>query len=46
VDGSGIATCLTVGGPVAITGSTSGNGGTVKGLGSLTCQLSPNPSLS
>jgi hypothetical protein len=28
---------------VTITGSTNGKGGTVKGSGSLTCQLSPNP---
>jgi hypothetical protein len=42
VDSSGTATCIVAGGPVMITGSTTGKGGTVKGSGSLTCQ-SPSP---
>src|SRR5262249_34521445 len=40
---SGIATCISVGGPVTVTGSATGKGGTVQGSGLLTCQLSPNP---
>jgi len=40
---TGIATCLVVGGPVTVTGSAAGKGGTVHGSGTLACQLSPDP---
>jgi hypothetical protein len=40
---SGIATCLVVGGPVTVTASAAGRGGTVHGSSTLTCQLSPDP---
>ncbi len=38
--GTGLATCLVVGGPVTITASAAGKGGSVKGSGTLTCQNS------
>jgi hypothetical protein len=37
---TGIATCLAVGGPVTVTASAAGKGGTIHGSGTLTCQLS------
>jgi hypothetical protein len=40
---TGIATCLVVGGPVTVTGSAAGRGGTIHGSAALTCQLSPDP---
>jgi len=40
---TGIATCLVVGGPITVTASASGRGGTVHGSSSLACQLSPDP---
>jgi hypothetical protein len=40
---SGIATCLVVGGPVTVTASAAGRGGTIHGSAALTCQLSPDP---
>jgi hypothetical protein len=40
---TGIATCLVVGGPVTVTGSAAGKGGTVKGTATLACKLSPDP---
>jgi hypothetical protein len=39
---TGVATCVTVGGPISVSGSTTGKGGTVQSSGKLTCQLSPN----
>ena len=35
---TGIATCLAVGGPIAVTASAAGKGGMIKGSGALTCQ--------
>jgi hypothetical protein len=40
---TGIATCLVVGGPVTVTGSAAGKGGTVNGTATLACKLSPDP---
>jgi len=40
---TGIATCLAVGGPVTVTASAAGKGGTVHGSSTLACQLSPDP---
>jgi hypothetical protein len=40
---TGIATCLVVGGPVTVTSSAAGRGGTVHGSSTLACQLSPDP---
>lgn len=40
---TGIATCLVVGGPVTVTASAAGRGGTVHGSSTLACQLSPDP---
>lgn len=40
---TGIATCLVVGGPVIVTASAAGRGGTVHSSSTLACQLSPNP---
>jgi hypothetical protein len=40
---TGIATCLVVGGPITVTASAAGRGGTVHGSSTLACQLSPNP---
>jgi len=40
---TGIATCLVVGGPITVTASAAGRGGTVHGTSSLACQLSPDP---
>jgi hypothetical protein len=40
---SGIATCLVVGGPITMTASAAGRGGTVHGSSTLACQLSPDP---
>ena len=40
---TGIATCLVVGGPVTVTASAAGKGGTVHGSSTLACQPSPNP---
>src|SRR5262249_12786786 len=39
----GFATCLAVGGPITVTASAAGKGGTVHGSAALTCQLSPDP---
>jgi hypothetical protein len=36
---TGIATCLVAGGPVTVTASAAGKGGTVHGSGTLTCQI-------
>jgi len=40
---TGFATCLAVGGPITVTASAAGKGGTVHGSAALTCQLSPDP---
>ena len=40
---TGIATCLVVGGPITVTASAAGRGGTVHGSSTLACQLSPDP---
>jgi hypothetical protein len=40
---TGIATCLVVGGPITVTGSAAGKGGTVTGTATLACKLSPDP---
>jgi Bacterial Ig-like domain (group 2) len=40
---TGIATCLAVGGPISVTASAAGKGGTVLGSGTLACQVSPDP---
>ena len=37
---TGIATCLAVGGPITVTASAAGKGGTIHGSGILTCQIS------
>ena len=37
--GTGIATCVLVGGPINITASAAGKGGTVAGSGTLTCRV-------
>lgn len=36
---TGIATCQAAGGPVTVTASAAGKGGTIRGSGTLTCQL-------
>lgn len=41
--GTGLATCIAAGGPVTVTASDSGMGGTVQGSGTLICQSSPPP---
>ncbi len=40
---TGIATCLVVGGPITVTASAAGRGGTIHGSSTLACQLSPDP---
>ena len=40
---TGVATCVSVGGPVNITASAAGKGGMVSGSATLTCQVSPDP---
>jgi len=40
---TGLATCLVAGGPITVTGSATGKGGTVEGSAALTCQISPHP---
>jgi hypothetical protein len=40
---TGKATCITLGGPVTITASTSGKAGMLHSSGALTCAISPNP---
>lgn len=40
---TGIATCLAEGGPITMTASAAGKGGTVHAAGTLACQVSPNP---
>ena len=40
---TGIATCLVVGGPITVTATAAGKGGTVRGSSTLACQLSPDP---
>src|SRR5215475_6201608 len=40
---TGIATCLVVGGPITVTASAAGRGGTVHGSSTLACQISPHP---
>ena len=40
---TGTAQCMAVGGPISISASASGKGGTVIGSATLTCQLSPEP---
>ena len=40
---TGSATCLVVGGPITVTASAAGRGGTVHGSSTLACQLSPDP---
>jgi hypothetical protein len=40
---TGIARCLVVGGPITVTGSAAGEGGTVTGTATLACKLSPDP---
>jgi hypothetical protein len=40
---TGIATCLAEGGPITMTASAVGKGGTVHAAGTLACQVSPNP---
>lgn len=43
---TGIATCLAEGGPITMTASAAGKGGTVHAAGTLACQVSPNPVVS
>jgi hypothetical protein len=40
---TGKTSCVAIGGPVTITASASGRGGTVHGSAALTCAISPNP---
>lgn len=40
---TGVATCVSAGGPVTITASDAGKGGTVKGTAALTCNPPPPP---
>lgn len=38
IDANGVATCLALGGPITITGSATGKGGTVKATATLNCE--------
>lgn len=40
---TGTATCVAIGGPITISASAPGKGGTVQGSANLTCQISPHP---
>jgi hypothetical protein len=39
--GTGLATCVAAGGPITVTASAAGKGGTVDGYGTLECQVRP-----